>query len=127
MEPSNDASKSTPVERQPVPSVSKEKWLTHAKTKLARGYVLIVGGRKRANFFLPEKGYETCTYDSAKKLIKEGHVEAVGEHSLGTVYRLKPSAASAIEVPIAKKATEETISTLFEDDETETDDESLDE
>ena len=76
-------------ERRTGPTVSKEKWVNHAKAKLSRGYVLIVGkNRKTANFYLKNKGYEMCGYDVAKQLIKDGLVVESGEHSLGTVYAL---------------------------------------
>jgi hypothetical protein len=76
-------------ERRTGPTVSKEKWVNHAKAKLTRGYVLIVGKkRKTANFYLKNKGYEMCGYDVAKQLIKDGLVVESGEHTLGTVYSL---------------------------------------
>lgn len=76
-------------ERRTGPTVSKEKWVNHARAKLARGYVLIVGTKRRsANFYLKNKGYEMCGYDVAKYLIKEGIVVESGAHSLGTVYSL---------------------------------------
>lgn len=81
-------------ERRTGPTVSKEKWVNHAKAKLSRGYVLIVGkNRKTANFYLKNKGYEMCGYDVAKQLIKDGIVVESGEHTLGTVYSLTVSAA----------------------------------
>lgn len=80
-------------ERRTGPTVSREKWVNHAKAKLARGYVLIVGkNRRTANFYLRNRGYEMCGYDVAKQLIKEESVIEAGEHSLGTIYALKPSA-----------------------------------
>ncbi|HEX7072058.1 MAG TPA: hypothetical protein VF190_14690 [Rhodothermales bacterium] len=79
-------------ERRTGPTVSKEKWVNHAKAKLTRGYVLIVGKkRKTANFYLKNKGYEMCGYDVAKQLIKDGLVVESGEHTLGTVYSLASS------------------------------------
>lgn len=79
-------------ERRTGPTVSKEKWVNHAKAKLSRGYVLIVGkSRKTANFYLKNKGYEMCGYDVAKQLIKDGLVVESGEHTLGTVYSLAVS------------------------------------
>lgn len=79
-------------ERRTGPTVSKEKWVNHAKAKLSRGYVLIVGkNRKTANFYLKNKGYEMCGYDVAKQLIKDGLVVESGEHTLGTVYSLAVS------------------------------------
>lgn len=88
-------------ERRTGPTVSKEKWVNHARAKMARGYVLIVGTKRRsANFYLKNKGYEMCGYDVAKYLIKEGIVEESGVHSLGTVYSLAggSSAPSVSEV-----------------------------
>lgn len=83
-------------ERRIGPTVSKEKWLNHAKAKLARGYVLIVGTeRKTANFYLRNKGYEMCGYNVAKQLIKEGIVVPHGEHALGMMYRLASNALLA--------------------------------
>ena len=82
-------------ERRTGPTVSKEKWVNHAKAKLARGYVLIVGtSRRNANFYLKNKGYEMCGYDVAKYLVKEGIVVETGVHSLGTVYSLAAGAHS---------------------------------
>lgn len=76
-------------ERRIGPTVSKDKWLNHAKTKLNRGYVLIVGTeRKTANFHSREKGYEMCSYQVARQLIKDGAVRKVREHHLGDVYEL---------------------------------------
>lgn len=87
MEASNEFG--TP-ERTTAPTVSKEKWLHHARVKMARGYVLIIGTERRvANFYQPDKGYETCAYHVAKQLVKEGVVAPTRTHSLGTVYELQ--------------------------------------
>lgn len=87
-------------ERRTGPTVSKEKWVHHARAKLSRGYVLIVGkNRKTANFYLKNKGYEMCGYDVAKQLIKDGLVVESGEHSLGTVYSL---AVTSTEQPVSR-------------------------
>lgn len=76
-------------ERRVGPTVSKDKWVNHAKAKLSKGYVLIVGkNRRTANFYLRSKGFEMCPYNVAKELIKEGIVVEDGEHPLGSVYRL---------------------------------------
>lgn len=76
-------------ERRVGPTVSKDKWVNHAKSKLARGYVLIIGKQKRnANFYLRSKGFEMCPFNVAKQLVKEGIVIEAGEHPLGTMYRL---------------------------------------
>ncbi|MEX0601032.1 MAG: hypothetical protein WD021_08430 [Rhodothermales bacterium] len=72
--------------------MSKDKWLNHAKNKLSRGYVLIIGTeRKTANFHSNEKGYEMCSYQVARQLVKEGAVRKIREHYLGEVYELVPS------------------------------------
>lgn len=76
-------------ERRIGPTVTKDKWLNHARNKLSRGYVLIVGTeRKTANFHSSEKGYEMCSYQVARQLIKDGAVRKVREHHLGDVYEL---------------------------------------
>lgn len=89
------------------PSVSKEKWAVHAKTKLANGYILIVSDlRRNANFFRAGKGYETCAYNVALQLVREGSVTKAYDHHLGTAYLLSPDAHTQ---PVAakKKAQEE--------------------
>lgn len=94
METSNERDQQ---ERRTGPTVSKEKWVNHAKAKLSRGYVLIVGkNRRTANFYLKNKGYEMCGYDVAKQLVKDGVVVASGEHALGTVYSLAASTTQAV-------------------------------
>lgn len=76
-------------ERRIGPSVSRDKWLNHARTKLQRGYVLIVGkGKRTANFYSRDKGYEMCAFEVARALVGSGEVVASGEHHLGTVYTL---------------------------------------
>lgn len=76
-------------ERRTGPTVTRDKWVNHARHKLAKGYVLIVSGtRKNANFYSPQKGYEMCAYDVAKKLIAEGLVAKTRKHHLGDVYEL---------------------------------------
>ena len=87
MEASNDPGG---PERSTAPTVSREKWLNHARTKMARGYVLIIGSERRvANFYQPGKGYEMCAYNVAKRLVKEGIVAPTRTHHLGTVYELQ--------------------------------------
>ena len=87
MEVSNDPGG---PERSTAPTVSREKWLNHARTKMARGYVLIIGSERRvANFYQPGKGYEMCAYNVAKRLVKEGIVTPTRTHYLGTVYELQ--------------------------------------
>lgn len=86
MEASNDRDLQ---DRRVGPTVSKDKWVNHAKQKMLKGYVLIVGTTRRtANFYSKEKGYEMCAYNVAKQLIKEGHVMRTGQHHLGDVYEL---------------------------------------
>jgi hypothetical protein len=93
-------------ERRIGPTVSRDKWLNHARSKLSRGYVLIVGTeRKTANFHSSEKGYEMCSYQVARQLIKDGTVVKVREHHLGDVYELseppEPSSRSRKPAPAA--------------------------
>ncbi|WP_457653585.1 hypothetical protein [Rhodocaloribacter sp.] len=77
------------------PTVSKEKWAAHARSKLSRGYVLIVGQERRnANFHHPSKGYEMCPYKIARRLVDEGIVKPAGRtHHLGLVYVLASDTA----------------------------------
>lgn len=78
------------AERRVGPTVSRDKWLLHARQKLAKGYVLIyTTGKKRANFWHRDRGYEMCAFEVARALIASGEVHAVGEHHLGTMYQLK--------------------------------------
>ena len=101
-------------ERRTGPTVSKEKWINHAKAKMARGYVLIVGKQRRtANFFLRPKGFEMCAYNVAKQLIRDGIVVEAGEHHLGTIYKLAEDAAPAAPPP-RKDAEEEEVDELDE-------------
>jgi hypothetical protein len=81
-------------ERRVGPTVSKDKWVNHAKAKLSKGYALIIGKNKRtANFYLRSKGFEMCPYNVAKQLVKDGLVVEAGEHPLGTMYRLADNVA----------------------------------
>ncbi|GIV59187.1 MAG: hypothetical protein KatS3mg043_0276 [Rhodothermaceae bacterium] len=77
------------------PTVTREKWASHARSKLLNGYVLIIGKERRnANFFKPSKGYEVCPYKIARRLVEEGIVEPTEkQHYLGTVYVLSANAA----------------------------------
>lgn len=76
-------------ERRIGPTVTKDRWVNHARQKLAKGYVLIVSAsRKNANFYLPTKGYEMCAFDVAKKLIADGSIVKTRTHHLGDVYEL---------------------------------------
>lgn len=91
MEPTNERDTQ---ERKIGPTVSKDKWVNHARGKLSRGYVLIVGTeRKNANFYSKEKGYEMCAFNVARQMIKDGLVHKVRDHHLGEVYEL-------IELPV---------------------------
>ena len=86
---SENAAESSNQERRVGPSVSRDKWAQHAKQKMARGYVLIVAAdKRRANFWMREKGYEMCAYDIARALVASGDVVPTGEHHLGTIYEL---------------------------------------
>jgi hypothetical protein len=82
-------------ERRVGPTVSRDRWMLHARQKLSRGYVLILAGgdKRRANFYLPEKGYEMCAYDVARALVQSGEVVPTGEHPLGTRYELPAARA----------------------------------
>jgi hypothetical protein len=77
----------------PKPSVSRDKWLEHARKKLTAGYVLIVNTtRSSANFYKAGAGYEACAYRVALSLIQSGMVVESGDHDLGMKYRLSESA-----------------------------------
>jgi len=77
----------------PKPSISRDKWLEHARKKLANGYVLLVNDtRANANFYKPGSGYEACSYKVAKGLIHSGIVIESGTHDLGKKYRLNEDA-----------------------------------
>lgn len=90
-------------ERRTGPTVTRDRWVNHARQKLARGYVLIVSNtRKNANFYSPQKGYEMCAFDVARKLIVEGLVEKTRKHHLGDVYEL--SGPLPAPVPAARRA-----------------------
>ncbi len=111
-------------ERRVGPTVSKDKWINHAKNKLARGYVLIVGTERRnANFYLRGKGYEMCPYDIAQAMIKQGLVVQTGKHHLGLIYELVPEVKAELQqrhrprTPEPEPDTMETILGGLEDDE----------
>ena len=95
MEPrESDSSDRSGAERRTGPSVSKDKWVVHARQKLARGYILIVGeGRRSANFFKPGSGYEMCAYNVALQLIRDGIAVPFRKHPMGMAYTLAPDAA----------------------------------
>lgn len=114
-------------DRRVGPTVSKDKWANHARQKMLKGYVLIVGTTRRtANFYSKEKGYEMCAYNVAKQLVKEGIVVKTGTHHLGDVYEL--AAVPAVETK-AKHRVEESVDELdmlldeLDKDATETQDE----
>jgi hypothetical protein len=82
-----------------APTGSKEKWLVHAQRKLGQGYVLIVSNdRRNANFHHPEKGYEMCSYQVARQLIKDELVVKTRDHHLGSVFELSEEGHSAATV-----------------------------
>lgn len=110
MEP---ASERDTQERKIGPTVSKDKWVNHARSKLSRGYVLIVGTeRKNANFYSKEKGYEMCAYNVARQMIKDGLVHKVRHHHLGDVYEL-------VDVPVPLERRSATEASSSADDELE--------
>ncbi len=83
-----------------VPSVSRDRWLEHARKKLEKGYALIVSDQRRnANFHMAGKGYETCPHKTALQLIKQGVVKKAGRHHLGTMYFLSDDARIAAPPP----------------------------
>ena len=84
-------------ERRVGPTVSRDKWYLHARQKLSKGYKLIVArdGKKRANFWTAEKGFEMCAFEVARALVLSGEVAHTGEHPLGNVYELIQTDAPA--------------------------------
>jgi len=57
---------------------------------MSRGYNLIVNkDRKVANFYKGFGDFESCSYQTARKLILHEFLELVGEHEMGMEYRLK--------------------------------------
>ena len=109
-------SESNYTEVRAVPSVSRDRWLEHARKKLEKGYALIVSEkRKNANFYLAGRGYETCQHKTALLLIKQGAVKKAGQHHLGVVYVLSDDAK--IILPPAPAVVDD------DDDETTTDSE----
>lgn len=92
-----------------MPSVSRDRWLDHARKKLDKGYTLIVSEtRRNANFYFPGKGYETCQHKTALLLIKQGIVKKAGKHHLGTMYRLSDKALAVNQVASVDEEEEET-------------------
>lgn len=80
-------------ESRSAPTVSRDKWILHARTKLDKGYSLIISeGRKNASFFLAGRGYEPCPFVTAKRLVELRVVVASGKHPLGALYTLSPDA-----------------------------------
>ena len=89
-------------ERKVGPTVTKDRWVSYARQKLARGYVLIVStSRKNANFYSPAKGYEMCSYDVARRLIADGLIVKTRAHHLGDVY--EPTSAAVADVPVPSR------------------------
>jgi Rad3-related DNA helicase len=79
---------------QERPTVTKDKWITHALRKLEKGYILIVGnGRRSANFYRAGSGYEMCSYQAAVQMVRDGLVVKTHDHYLGTAYALSPRPA----------------------------------
>lgn len=113
-------------ERKIGPTVTKDRWINHARTKLAKGYVLIVStSRKNANFYSPTKGYEMCAYDVAKKLIADGTIVRTRAHHLGEVYELSgplPQITPAPKKPVIDDDEPEFIEELDGVDSTDDDD-----
>lgn len=73
------------------PTVTKDKWIAHARRKLEKGYILIVGnGRRTANFYRAGSGYETCSYQAAVQMVRDGLLVKTRDHYLGTAYMLAP-------------------------------------
>lgn len=86
-------SSSSSSEFRSSPTVSKDKWAMHARTKLLKGYVLIIAhGRRTASFFKEGRGFEPCPFKIAKALVEMGLVEEAGPHFLGTKYVLSSAA-----------------------------------
>ncbi len=110
-------------ERRIGPTVSKDKWVNHARTKLTRGYVLIVGtARKNANFYSKEKGYEMCAYNVARQMIKDGLVHKVRDHHLGEVYELIDMPVVERRPAVIEKSTDDEFEALLNELDTETKD-----
>ncbi len=96
------------TEVRAVPSVSRDRWIDHARKKLEKGYTLIVSDtRRNANFYRPDKGYETCQHKTALLLVKQGIVKKAGKHHLGTMYRLSDQALDLKTVAPANEDEEE--------------------
>lgn len=111
-------------ERRIGPTVSKDKWVNHARTKLTRGYVLIVGtARKNANFYSKEKGYEMCAYNIARQMIKDGLVRKVRDHHLGEVYELVDMPIVERRPTVVEQSTEDEFEALLNDLDTDSKDE----
>ncbi|MBT8401319.1 MAG: hypothetical protein KJO98_12640 [Rhodothermia bacterium] len=86
-----------------VPSVSRDRWLEHARKKLEKGYALIVSDERRnANFYMAGKGYETCPHKTALQLIKQGVVTKAGKHHLGSMYFLAETATAEAPAPVKR-------------------------
>jgi hypothetical protein len=84
------------------PTVTKDKWITHAVRKLEKGYILVVANdRRSANFYKAGSGYEMCSYQAAVQMVRDGAVIKVRDHYLGTAYAL---AAHLIATPPARPA-----------------------
>ncbi len=90
-----------------VPSVSRERWHAHVLAKMNKGYRLIIGERKSANFHHPAHGYETCSHEVARKMVLAGEVVPVGTHRLGTIYALPVLSTAPSRPPVAHRDEDE--------------------
>lgn len=93
--PINDSPDRDVQDKQTSPTVSKDKWLVHARAKLTKGYILIVSTERRsANFYKSGSGYEMCAYKVATELVQRGIVKKQKDHYLGTAYVLADDQAA---------------------------------
>ncbi len=90
-----------------VPSVSRERWHAHVLTKMNKGYRLIIGERKSANFHHPAHGYETCSHEVARKMMLSGEIVPVGSHRLGTIYALPVLSKAPARPPVDRHSDED--------------------
>ncbi|MEM1125299.1 MAG: hypothetical protein AAGI71_01515 [Bacteroidota bacterium] len=103
------------------PSVSKDKWLTHIRRKLAKGYVVIVNDeRKTANFFKPGKGYESCAFQAAQAMIESGELVHTGQRPNGLKYELNDAPPAPPPAPAQQRV-------VVDDDDDEEEDTAQDE
>ncbi|NND71445.1 MAG: hypothetical protein HKN43_07690 [Rhodothermales bacterium] len=75
------------------PTVSKDKTLQLALTKLERGWVIILGPKgKNANLFKPGKGFDPILFSVAARMRDLGLIQEAGPHYMGTKYVLAEGA-----------------------------------